>query len=139
MKNLLHLTAIAVCVSFTSATWAQDKSVTPPANQATAILHPLDINMLTEQLQLTQEQVERLKSIDAGTKAHADLLDKTDPAKYNAQQKDLIAIREKEMNTVLTPEQARKMGQMKRNSEHARLAGTKSPPIPARPVGGSVK
>jgi len=139
MKNLLHVAAIAVCVSITSATWAQDKPATPAASQSATILHPLDMNMLTEQLKLTPDQVEKLKSIDAGTKAHADELDKTDPAKYNAQQKELIAIREKEVNTVLTPEQAKKMSQLYRNSEHARLQATKPAATPAKPAGGSVK
>lgn len=125
MNTFVRIAAIAGGLFLAASSHAQDKQPAQPA-KATATrpmmtaqrsadgYRPIDINMLASNLKLSNEQIGKLKDLDAKyTKMHMAMDQKLDARQQAQEVKDMMSKREVEMKEVFTPDQLKAYGSMR--------------------------
>lgn len=140
MRTFVRIAAITGGLFLASATFAQDKAAAPAASKPTPTATTarvsdnylsLPIARMKEELKLSDEQTNRLKEADATAQKEKGALDaKLSNEERAAKTREILARRDKQVSSILTPEQNKQW------SAHARTVakreGTMAAPQPAK-------
>ncbi len=124
MSTFIRNAAILGGLLLATASFAQDKannSAVQPANKAVQERQKmqdeapivLSAEYMTQELGLNNDQSEKLKSIEADMNKQTMELEKLDPEERDPKQDRLMKEHEKMITSILTPEQNKKMTEIK--------------------------
>ena len=122
MTTTIRNAAVLLGLLLASAGYAQDKPANAqPVNKAVQERQALQdsapitlsAEQMTQDLALSNEQSEKLKSIETDINVRLRSLDKLDPKERNAKEEMLVKEQEKKITSVLTAEQNRKLASIK--------------------------
>lgn len=109
---LLCSTATFAQVQVASAT--KEKTPTPEEFEANVKTMVLSADYMIQELGVSEEQGEKLKSIEADINQQLGTVSKLDPEVRDPKEAEIYAQRAKMVESVLTPEQMKKMDEVKR-------------------------